>query len=86
MLAAHPYRLKGGSWGARVLGSSVECGDEIEVTARSGQQWAATVQAVISRSDDFTIVATAANQASRVRLHESGGRGDERRRGFSVGP
>jgi len=63
MITARPIKLRNGSWGARVTGT-VTTGDRIQVTAKSGKTWTATVSRVVWSGKDAngelcTIVATA---------------------------
>lgn len=56
-IQATPTKLRSGDWGAKVQGS-VNQGDTIEITARSGKRWLAVVAKVVWSGDGVAIVAT----------------------------
>lgn len=57
MLQASPYKLKNGSWGARVQGIPT-VGDQIQITTRSGKSWTASVARILWTGDGISLVAT----------------------------
>lgn len=57
-LAASPAKLRNGSWGARVKSETVEIGDTVTITTRSGKSWDATVERVVWSGEGVSICAT----------------------------
>lgn len=57
-MRASPAKLKSGEWGARVYSAHVSKGAQIQITAKSGKSWSATVSHVIWRGDGVALVAT----------------------------
>jgi len=55
--SASPAKLRNGSWGARVQGS-VQAGDVVTITTRSGKSWQAIVTQAIWSGEGVTICAT----------------------------
>ena len=70
-MQATPAKLKSGDWGARVRNAQVSPGDIMQITAKSGKTWSATVSRVLWRGDGVALVAT----------RQSGGNGYARRNG-----
>ena len=60
---ASPAKLKNGSWGARVKSESVESGDSILITTKSGKSWTATVSKVLWSGNGVSIVTTRSNKS-----------------------
>lgn len=74
-LSASPYKLRDGTWGARVIGACV-VGDRVTVTARSGKTWPAEVADVVwSGFDRETGAAVALVRTRDVRRAASAKRG-----------
>jgi hypothetical protein len=63
--AATPKKLKDGSWGALAQSESVTPGDTLQVTARSGKSWGATVSKVLWAGDGKAIVSTDSGKGVR---------------------
>ncbi len=57
MTQATPTKLRTGAWGARTSGTVAE-GDTIQITARSGKSWTATVSRVVWTDGSIAICAT----------------------------
>jgi hypothetical protein len=55
---ASPTKLKSGAWGARVKSDSVEKGDPIKVTTKSGKSWTTYVSRVVWSGNGVSIVST----------------------------
>lgn len=66
MTQATPYKLKSGAWGAKVQGT-VRAGDTVEITARSGKSWTATVDTVVWSGSGVSLVTTASKPRSSGR-------------------
>ncbi len=56
-LTAAPSKLRNGSWGAKVNGS-VEEGDTVTITTRSGKSWDAIVERVVWEGNGVSIFST----------------------------
>lgn len=62
-LEATPKKLRDGNWGARVGSESVQVGDVIKITTRSGKSWLTTVSKVVWAGEGISIVATASSKS-----------------------
>ena len=55
--AATPCKLRSGDWGAKTA-SSIQAGDTVTITTRSGKSWDAVVERVVWSGNGVSICAT----------------------------
>ncbi len=70
---ATPTKLRSGDWGARVEGAAA-VGDTIQITARSGKSWIATVDRVVWTGSGATICSTRRAATATPRTVKGNGR------------
>jgi hypothetical protein len=77
MATATPIKLRSGEWGARVHGS-VQQGDLVQISTKSGKTWTARVSKVVWTSDGVSICATTSTDSEgySIRSGESYRRGN----------
>ena len=71
---ATPAKLKSGRWGARVVGS-VEPGQEVIITTRSGKSWTARVERVVWTGDGISLCETSSTDGRGGGSGRTGGGG-----------
>lgn len=73
-ISASPTKLRNGTWGATAKGTARK-GDTLQITAKSGKSWTATVSAVVWSGNGVTICATESTPAPAGKTRRNGSNG-----------